>query len=534
MERGAMSRKPNTGPVMRTSTLLAAVLIFLLVPAALPGAEVDGIVKIGGVFIDETGGDLSVFQETYNLYEKLTIAELGLRGTIAPEKYFSLNLRDITLDNRKAAFDFRIPGLFKCRALYDQHRQVFDADRATVSRRKDSRLSVDVTPLRWLDVSAAYGIKKKTGERASYPAGVQSSLGGRYDNLFQSGRVEGRARYGPGFLSVAYDFSDLSNNVDSGTDRRGRLVSARAFFPTVYLTDKLTHSVRAAWGKHDICATRLAYTLLNFQYYAEARPHESTRLGYTFYANRVDDEATGLKTDNFRHGFDGTYYHRYGNVFAGYSYEINDDDRTLTSYNVYRVGGSARYKNLVHARVRYSSRTKEDEENRTLLKDFEAESFRGDLTIEPVDGLTVGGRYFNRDRDLPDIHVEIEGNTFCTFAAFTFRDWGSLRADYTYSKNKYDDRTGSFKTLNHTVTSCIQVDYVEDLSFSAGVAYIDVGKDLDIEKSTLFFESRYTFRDKYHAELKYDVYNFDDYVLVDRYYTANVVWINVGYSFEVW
>ena len=26
------------------------------------------------------------------------------------------------------------------------------------------------------------------------------------------------------------------------------------------------------------------------------------------------------------------------------------------------------------------------------------------------------------------------------------------------------------------------------------------------------------------------VYNFDDFVIVNRYYTANVVWINVGYS----
>ena len=83
------------------------------------------------------------------------------------------------------------------------------------------------------------------------------------------------------------------------------------------------------------------------------------------------------------------------------------------------------------------------------------------------------------------------------------------------------------------MSSRIQVDYVKDLTLSGGVAYIDVGKDLDIEKSTLFFESKYTFRDKYYAEVKYDVYNFDDYVLVDRYYTANVVWVNVGYNFEV-
>ena len=33
--------------------------------------------------------------------------------------------------------------------------------------------------------------------------------------------------------------------------------------------------------------------------------------------------------------------------------------------------------------------------------------------------------------------------------------------------------------------------------------------------------------------MKYNISNYDDYVLVDRYYTANAVWFNFAYDFHV-
>lgn len=523
---------------MRISKILFSTLFLMtLVPRSLYCAEVDGVVKVGYVFVDEVAGDLSVIQETYNLYEDFSISKIKLNGKLSPKSYFSLRLSNINLDNRSAGIQFKIPGQLTFRLSYDQHRQVFDASRTTVSDRKDARVSIDATPLEWLGLSASYNSQNKTGNRASFPAGVNSNLGERYDYLLQTGKIEGRARYRGSNGAVAFEFSDFSNEITSATNRQGSVISARLFFPSYFfpsfLGDRLTHSLRGAYGVQEIAQPDLKYTLGNFQYAGELRPQKRVKLKYTVFASQVDDEATDIKTENFRHSFDGFYHHRYGTVFGGYSYEINDDDRALTSYDVYRVGTSLKYKGKAKASVRYTNRAKDDEEKRTLLQESETQSFAGDLSIKPVEELTIGGRYFNRNRDLPDIDVEIDGKTFNVYASFAFRDWGSLRADYTYAKNKYDDRVGTFKTLNHTVTSRVQVDYIENLTVSGGLAHIDVGKDLDIEKSTLFFESRYTYKDNYHIEIKYDVYNFDDFVLVDRYYTANVVWINAGYSFQL-
>jgi hypothetical protein len=65
------------------------------------------------------------------------------------------------------------------------------------------------------------------------------------------------------------------------------------------------------------------------------------------------------------------------------------------------------------------------------------------------------------------------------------------------------------------------------------VTYLDIRRDLDIEKSLVFAEGAYTLRDDYHLEVACNVYNYDDYVLLDRYYTANVLRINVAYDFHL-
>ena len=56
-------------------------------------------------------------------------------------------------------------------------------------------------------------------------------------------------------------------------------------------------------------------------------------------------------------------------------------------------------------------------------------------------------------------------------------------------------------------------------------------KDLDLDKSIISVGATYRFPNGFSADMKYNVYNYDDYVLIDRYYTANVIWFNIGYAF---
>ena len=116
-------------------------------------------------------------------------------------------------------------------------------------------------------------------------------------------------------------------------------------------------------------------------------------------------------------------------------------------------------------------------------------------------------------------------------------DWKSFILPLLFFKRisdvydeEYNNYYGDFKTETHAVTGRVDFDYVKNLLLRAGVTYLDVNKDLDIEKSILSFEGMYTVADDYHLEIKYNVYNYDDFVILDRYYTANVVWVNVAWD----
>jgi hypothetical protein len=173
---------------------------------------------------------------------------------------------------------------------------------------------------------------------------------------------------------------------------------------------------------------------------------------------------------------------------------MNDDDRTLTTYPSWRAGATIRPDPRLTARVDYAGRVKKDQEELTLLKDVEASRIRAKLEFQPVERLTIGGDFTKRERELPDIGVSVDGTVTGALLRYEVPGWGAASADYSHA------------------------------------TYLDVGKDLDIEKSTVFVEAALKLAGRYHLEAKYNCHNYDDYILVDRYYTANVVRVDLGYD----
>ena len=198
----------------------------------------------------------------------------------------------------------------------------------------------------------------------------------------------------------------------------------------------------------------------------------------------------------------------------------------------------------VHSRRRESQRNSEDEEDQTLLKD--TEYARGEIRLDarPGGAWSVGGRVADRTRKMPDIGAEAEGLAASAYARYTYsysRESGTIAstvsADYQYADDDYDNRVGEYQVESQFVTGSVEVDFHEMISAVASVHYLDIEGDLDIEKSILSFELDYTFRKSFDARVKYNVYNYDDYLIADYsgdegYYTANVVWIDVGYAFS--
>jgi hypothetical protein len=514
----------------RITTICAALVITLAVSATAAGT-LDGTVKLGGIIMNQTG-DRSAVQETYNIHDGFSLAQVSLNGTFDPRHYFALNLRDINLDARQGDFVYRVPGTLKLTAGFDQHRQIFSPEGRVNSGRKDWKAGAQFTPMPWLGLSGGFNVLTRDGDRLPFPSGTLSALGNRYDNALKNGEITAEVHKDRRGGAITYRASAFTDELDPAADRTGRVVSARLYSPCVFY-DKWTHLVRAAYGNRKLSNANLEYTLANFQYTGVVQPVEAFRLRYNFDANRIDDQSTRLMTDRFQNDLDATWLYKYGQVSGGYGYETNDDDRTLTSYHNWRVGTAYRYGKYLNARVDYASRVKQDQEELTLLKDVEASQVRAKLQVQPGDGVVLGGGYSKRERELPDLGVTVDGEVSSAFGRYDLKGWGALSADYSFSTDDYTDLAGGFHTESHFATGRVEFERIKDLRLAGGVTYLNIGEDLDIEKSIVFLEGAYTLSNDYSIEIKYNAFNYDDYILLDRYYTANVLRINLGYNLHL-
>jgi hypothetical protein len=505
-----------------------ATVIFMLAATTPWAATLSGTVRVGGIFLDEEG-DRSTVQETYNVYDGFALSRIQLTGTFDPRSTFMLDLRDLNLDSRSGDLTYRMPGRFKLRAAYDQNRYVFDPGRGITSERKDWKLGLQFTPNRWLALSGDVGRVTREGERLAFPLGTVNALGDRYDNALLNAQVTADVRADRRGGGVSLRMSDYSDELNAAADRRGQVVAARLYAPMPFY-DRWTNLLRGSYGTRELIDGGVEYTLSSAQYTAVVQPRDAYELKYAFDASRVDDTALDLQTDRFQNDFDLAWFHRYGRVNAGYGYETNDDDRTLTSYQSWRAGTTFRPDRRLTARVDYAGRVKKDQEELTLLKDVESSRIRARLEFRPVEQLTIGGDYAKRERELPDIQVSVDGAVTGAFARYELQGWGTLSADYSHAVDEYVDRLAGFDTQSDIVTARVEVGRIKNLRLASGVTYLDIGRDLDIEKSMVFVEGALKIADRYHLEVKYNVYNYDDYILIDRYYTANVVRIDLGYD----
>ena len=499
----------------------------------------NGEVRVGGVIEDETG-DVSVMQETFNIHEGVTVTRLRLNGRFDRNTHLYLDADNLTLDGRRAQLDLRRTGWGRFRSKYDENEFIFDPAGAVVSTRRDWFSTLTLTPRRWLWVSGDYNLQTRRGDRIGFPNGVDSNIGDAYDSNLNRWRAQVQANHHLGVSgSLQYDGVALSDGIDPRHQRDGMILSANLRLPG-FITNRLTHVLRGSIGESELPTLGTSYDLMTVQYTGVAALMRPLRLKYRFYAAQVDDKAEDNQTDRWIHDVDAEFQWKAALASAGYGWEAWDDDRSVTTYDNIRAALSLHHPNQkISGRLAYSTRNKEDEEDQTLLRDTEYARAEVRLDARPMAGVTLGGRAAERTRKLPDLDAEAEGLAISAYGTYRYEHFGetgviaaTLGADYRYGDDDYDNAVGEYHVTSQFVTGRIDLDVYEKIRAAAAVHFIDLGDDIDIEKSILSFELGYTFFSKFDAKAKYNVYNYDDFLIAGRYYTANVVWIDVGYGFS--
>ena len=500
----------------------------------------NGQVRLGGVYKDETG-DLSVMQETFNIYEGFSVSSLYLKGRFDPRNHLRLDLTDVNRDNRQGLFEYRRTGVARLYSRFDESRFIFDPAGATDANRRDWWTTLSLTPSKHVGLSGDYNLQTRRGGRIGYPDAVESSLGDAYDTDLHRWRVEAQgSSQGNVGGAIGYDGVKLADELNPLQERSGHVVSANLHVPGVFF-HHLTHVVRASIGRNEQDNSGVGYDLKTIQYTGIFDPVSSLRLKYRFYGARVDDEALDNRTDRYVHDVDAVVRGgRVATLSAGYGWEAWDDDRSLTTYDNFRASLGLRDPGgRVSGRLGWSTRNKDDDEDLTLLRDTEYARTEARVDATPMPALSVGARVADRTRKMPDIGAEASGRAASVYGRYQF-DRGddgatsstSVGVDYRYADDDYDNRVAAYRVKSHIVTGRVETNLYRRASAGAAVTYMSLEEDLDIEKSVLSFHVGYRFAGAYDVDVKYNAYNFDDYLVAGRFYTANVVWVNVGYAFQ--
>lgn len=519
-----------TRRVLLGGPMLLAALILAL--PALAGT-VAGTLEVGTVSVEKTWGDPSTMPEAWDIHDGFTVSRLNLESTAGARSAFHLDLRDVNRNNASGLFDFRLADLGGLTVRHQRSRQLYAADALNSVERRDWRVGARLTPSRDFRVTADYGRQDRAGDRRALQPGPASSLGAAYDYVLQTHFVEGELRKGGRMFAAGWEGSRLTDDTNAAMDRRGDVFSARASLPCLFLPGRLSHFVRGSYGTQELADAAHELTMSDFQYLGTLRATNSVELRYRLGLNRIESDATGLQTDRTRNDVDVTWRQRKASLFGGYGFATTDDDVTLTDTNTWRVGGAYRDGDRWQVRASYANSEKDDQESVTLLKDIESSRWRASAQVKLVEPLTVGAAWLRRDRDYPALNVKATGERASGFARVAVKDWGTASVEYAYSDDDYVDQAGAFRADNSSVTARVDLTGVRNLRLGGGVTYLDLGKDLDVEKSIVTFDGQYDVGRDYFVSVRYNVYNYDDYVLLDRYYTSNVVWLNVGYKLPV-
>jgi len=501
----------------------------------------DGKLRLGGIFLDQTG-DRTAMQETFNIYDGFSVSSIYLNGNRNPRTHLLLDLTDINLDDRRGNLEYRQSGLLRFRSRYDESRYVYDPAGTVDSRRRDWWSSLMVTPMKSLWISGDYGLQTRRGDRLGYTGDPVGWLGNAYDSDLHRWQVQAQAREASTGIggTVTYNGVKQTDAIDPLRERTGYVVSAIVHVPG-YWFQRLTHIARGSIGRSELPnAGNLGYDLKSVQYTGIFDATRWARLRYQFYSSRINDEATLLRTDNIMHDVDATLRWKLATLTAGYGWEALDDDRSITTTNTVRGNLSLHDpKNKVNGHVSYAVRNKDDNESLTLLKDTEYDRLEANVDGHPTRDLTVGARFANRTRKMPDIGSEAKGLIATGYATWQGAPTGDeklvtsdLGVDYSYSDDDYDNIWGEQHVVTHAVTGRVGVVVDQRIDLKGAVTFLKMKEDLDIEKSILSFGAGYRFANGLSADAQYNVYNFDDYLIASRVYTANVVWVNVGYAFS--
>ncbi len=509
---------------------LTGLIIACILGAVTTGFAGDGggRVKAGYIYIDEEG-NRAVNQETYNSYEGIGLSFEDWRYRLNNGVTLKADLHNVTLNNRNLRASASKPGLFNISLRNSQYRRSYDFDGGRFTRRRTTGGQVSMQPHRNAKLFGGFTQTDKHGVSSMSTTTVSDSVFSSTDYSHSSYNLGGLVTFPYGSARIEYRRYDFDDKVKDSGDRKANSirVDASTLVPGA-------NWINLSGGYHhrvdELDATELE--LKTNQGWGGVKLYlpRGHLLDYRILFARTQHSGDDSETDNVINTIAvGKSIGRIAGVRIGYENRISDDlvDRTVSHGFLFR--GWCNYQQRLFLKVSLATRKKEVKTGATLLGD---ENFtRHRLTARYRDDRwgDFTAQWQGRIRENQDLRSKVDYNTISLDGNLTRSEYGRLSLRYSYYVGKYENASDEidYQFSDHLVAATLYPKAYRDVTVHVGGTYYRSRRGRDAEKFSLNFGAVYRFLDDHELEIKYQVFNFDDFLTRGSYYTANIVEISV-------
>lgn len=515
-----------------------ATLILVLAALGVAGDSVmagqgSGKVAIGYTYLDEEGS-LAVNQETFNTYEGIGLSLNQWRYAFNNGVNLTANLNNITLNNRRLRADLAKPGLFSLAMHNSQYRRTYEFDGTHFTRRRITGAQATFQPHKKIKLFSGFGLTDKIGNSFNVHSPIADTVVSQTDYRHSTFNVGAQASVAQGFTRAEYrriSFDDKSTaNLDRTADNY--MVTASANLP------RYDWLVASAGYNHRLDkATSTVVELTTDQFWGGIKAYFPNAIFADYRLLYAISEHVGpkLTTDNAVHTFAlGKNWPRIGGVRGGYEYRISDNFINKTISNGLIASGWLKPIDRLSLNAQVSTRSKSVDEGATLVGDEDVTRHLVKAAYRDTVWGSLSAQWQGRVRTNDDLDTKVDYNAATAALTLQRKQYGTLVFTYTYSAGKFENRIDNvdYEFADHVISGNLYPLSYRNVTADVGATYYRSKKDDDIEKFSLNFGLSYAFMGNHHLQVRYNVFNYDDYLLHDAYYTANIVEVNLIKDFS--
>lgn len=493
--------------------------------------DYSGQVILGYLWMDEEG-NRAVNQPTFNTYKGVTLSLRQLRFNLKDGSYVFGDLKNVTLNNRNLRAGVSKPGLYYLALDSKQYRRIYSADGGNATQRAVTGGNVWVQPHRNVRVFGGYSLTQRRGA---------------FVELFELG--------GPP-PAKAVDFTNQFYNAGVVVSQRLRSLEleykGQSFRDELGLADdyktiRYRVSGRSAVPQHEELWVNAGYEL--YQRHRETLGDSiETNLGwgglrlnleggwsarYSFLWDRTRSTSEPVATDNIVNSIaaEKTFLQK-GGLSAGYRYLLKDDVFHELKGRSFFAAGWFRPITTLDLRADVGTSSLDDKQGTTLAGDLDLTKFRISATFHDAPGR-LRLKYESREQKRDDIGSSSDYARIGADLTLNRDAYGRITVSYNNIQGEYVNATSTFEVDDHLLDGLVETARWHGVQALLGGTYLRSKKDLDSERFSVKAGGRFTFAKRYTLEAIYTAHNFDDFTdannpgLYTRYYTANIVEVNL-------